>query len=452
MARTNVKRPAIRTHEGAKARVINPEQMLRRTLMSSLLFEKQFYEDGVEIADRMRQLVPLVDGRTVAGMAVEARTRMNLRHAPLFIVRQMAQYPDHKNFVAETLGTVIQRADELAEFLSMYSADRKGRKVLNKLAKQVQKGLARAFQKFDEYRLAKYNQANAIKLRDVLFLCHAKPLNEAQGALWKRLIEGKLAIPDTWEVAISACKTVEEKKAAWTRLISEKKLGAMAYIRNLRNMTKAGVDETLVRDGLVRLKTDRVLPYRFISAARYAPEFEPDLEKLMLRNTEAHPSLKGKTVLLIDVSGSMDATMSGKSEMTRIDAACGLAILLREIGEQVDVYTFSNNTVRVPARTGFALRDAIDKSQGHGGTMLGKAIQDVGAKMTANDRLIVISDEQSQDTVGDPKAKSAYMINVASYRNGVGYGKWVHVDGFSESLVTFIIEYEKSLEINDNDR
>jgi hypothetical protein len=54
----------------------------------------------------------------------------------------------------------------------------------------------------------------------------------------------------------------------------------------------------------------------------------------------------------------------------------------------------------------------------------------------------VITDEQSHDAVPDPVAPLAYMINVASYRNGVGYGRWVHIDGFSEQVLRFIAEYE----------
>ena len=37
------------------------------------------------------------------------------------------------------------------------------------------------------------------------------------------------------------------------------------------------------------------------------------------------------------------------------------------------------------------------------------------------DRLIVITDEQSHDSVPAPRGKG-YVINVASNRNGVGYG------------------------------
>ena len=60
----------------------------------------------------------------------------------------------------------------------------------------------------------------------------------------------------------------------------------------------------------------------------------------------------------------------------------------------------------------------------------------------AHDRLIVVTDEQSHDRVPQPVAKRSYMINVGSYRNGVGYGPWTHIDGFSEAVIRFIAEVE----------
>jgi hypothetical protein len=36
------------------------------------------------------------------------------------------------------------------------------------------------------------------------------------------------------------------------------------------------------------------------------------------------------------------------------------------------------------------------------------------------------------------------MINVASNRNGVGYGQWTHIDGFSEAVVEYIAELEQA--------
>ncbi len=282
-------KPRPRTHEGARARVITPEQTLRRSVLSCMLWEGEFYEDGVQIAGRIHELVPQVEAEKVAALAVEARERMKLRHAPLLLVREMARYPTHRALVAETLERVIQRADELSEFVAIYWA--MGRQPLSA---QVKKGLAAAFGKFDEYALAKYDRAGAVRLRDVLFLCHARPVDEAQAALWKRLVDNQLATPDTWEVALSAAGRGDApegdrevaKRDVWERLLTDRKLGALALLRNLRNLRQAGVSEDLVLAALAAMKTDRVLPFRFLAAARNAPQWEQPLEFAMFRALE----------------------------------------------------------------------------------------------------------------------------------------------------------------------
>jgi 60 kDa SS-A/Ro ribonucleoprotein len=431
-----------RTHEDAPARNISTELQLRRSVLACLLWEAQFYEDGVEIAGRIAELVPKVAAEKVAGLAVEAREQMKLRHAPLLLVREMARHKTHRALVADMLARVIQRADELAEFVAIYWKD--GRVPLSG---QVKKGLAAAFPKFDEYALAKYDRSGPIKLRDVLFLCHAKPRNDAQAGVWKKLIWGRLNPPDTWEVALSASgeqggERGADKREAWQRLLSENKLGALALLRNLRNMREAGVEEDRVLSALRSMNVARVLPFRFLAAARYAPQWEEALEQAMLKCVAEQEKLAGKTIVLVDISGSMTAPLSRRSEMLRTDAAYGLAVLLREIGEKVGVYSFSDELVEVPARRGFALRDAIDISQRHNSTQLGKAVEGLNRK-EKYDRLIVITDEQAHDTVPGPKGKG-YVINVGSYKNGVGYGKWTHIDGWSESVVEYVRTLEET--------
>lgn len=423
-----------RTHEGGPAKNISPMLQLRRSVMACLLWEGEFYEDGVAIAGRIQELVPKVEPELVAAVAIEARGKMKLRHAPLLLVREMARHKEHRALVAATLEQVIQRADELAEFVAIYWKDGK-----TPLSAQVKKGLARAFQKFDEYHLAKYDRSGPIRLRDVLFLCHAKPRDAEQAALWKRLIEEQLAIPDTWEVALSSG---ENKRDAWERLLRERRLGALALLRNLRNMKEADVDEALVLAALEAADTSRVLPFRFLAAARHVPQWEEPIERAMLSALAGQEKLPGRTVLLVDVSGSMTSPLSHRSEMLRTDAAYGLAVLLREICRKVSVYTFSNELAEVPPRRGFALRDALDASQSHSGTYLGKAL---GAIREKYDRIIVITDEQAHDRVPGPR-NTGYVVNVASNKNGVGYGAWTHVDGWSEAVVEYIRTFERAPE------
>ena len=427
------------TREGAPAKAFAPADELKRTLMNCLLWEDQFYEEGVSIADRIKQLVPRVEPERVAALAITAREDMKLRHAPLLVLREMARHATHRGLVADTLARVIQRPDEMTELLAIYWADALGPMQQRKkqpISAQIKKGLARAVTKFDAYQLAKYDRDGAVRIRDVLFLVHAKPKDAEQEKVWKQLVEGELSAPDTWEVSLS---TGSDKRETFERLIAEKKLGGLALLHNLRLMQKAEVPRETIAGAIEAMRVDRILPYRFITAARYAPDFEPELESAMLKSIKDHARLKGRTRLLIDVSGSMDAALSRQSEMTRLEAACGLAILAREICEKVEIFTFSNDVAKIPPRRGFALRDAIVGSQPHAGTYLGKAVKQVDLR---GDRLIVFTDEQSHDKVESPLGL-AYMINVASNQHGVGNGPWRRVDGFSEAVIAWIVASEE---------
>lgn len=428
-----------RTHEGAPAARLSDEQALRRSVLACLLWEREFYEDGEKIAARILRLAGNVPAATLAALSIEARTEMNLRHVPLLLLSALARQGAGSSLVSDTIERVIQRADELSEFLVIH-AKANGvtpDKVKPKLSAQMKKGLARAFGRFDEYQLAKYDRAGAVRLRDVLFLVHAKPKDEAQEALWKRLVAGELTVPDTWEVALSGGA---DKRETFERLIREGKLGYLALLRNLRNMAQAGCDETLVREAIVARKggADRVLPFRYVAAARAAPQFEPALDQALSEAVLRMPVLPGKTAILVDVSGSMDYPLSSKSDMKRIDAAAALASVIH--GDR-RVFTFSHQVVEVPPRLGMAGVDAIVRSQPHGGTYLGAAVAAINAQVP-HDRLIVVTDEQSHDPVPDPVAKRAYMVNVASNQNGVGYGNWTRITGFSESIIRFIVESE----------
>lgn len=441
MGTINVKSKNLReTHEGAMAHPINKLQELRRSVMACLLWEKSFYESGEDIADRIARLInEIPDNEKIMGMASEARNKMHLRHVPLLIARELARKGAK---IASLLEDIIQRPDELCEFLAIYWKDKR-----QTLAAQVKKGLAGAFRKFGEYSFAKYNRDTEVKLRDVLFLSHAKPKNKEQAEIWKRLIDGTLETPDTWETSLSAGS---DKKETWERLIREEKLGDLAVIRNLRNMEQVDVDESLIKQAINNMKSGKVLPFRFIAAARYAPGFEPELEQAMMRTLASTEPLPYKIILVVDVSGSMDEPMSIKSEMDRLDAACGLAMILREVAEDIRVFTFSSDLVVVPSRHGFALRDAIVNSQRHMQTYLGRALEEIHSKNIDHDIMIVISDEQVHQSIFAPgpaipmPQKKGYMINIASNQNGVGYGQWIHLDGFSEAIVDYVREYEKA--------
>lgn len=417
------------TYEGAPAKFISPKMQLRRSVLSCLLWEKEFYEDGNDIAKRILDLAKSVDTDTVSALAVEARNVHGLRHVPLLLLTDLIRRGG--SGVGDAVCETIRRADEMAELVSIYWKDGK-----KPISKQMKVGLAKSFAKFSEYQLAKYDKEGPVRLRDVLFLSHPKPKDEAQAELFKRVAQRNLVMPDTWEVSLSGGGN---KRDTFERLISEGKLGYLALLRNLRNMMEAGCDKSLVSDAIIARKgAELVFPFRYVAAARACPQLEPVIDQALCEAVASGPRLNGTTAVLVDVSGSMDTLLSAKSDMKRIDAAAALSSV---VNGDVRVFSFSHDVVEVPPRRGMAGVDAVIRSQVHGGTYLGAAVSLINQQIS-HDRLIVITDEQSHDRVPDPIAKNAYMINVASAKNGVGYGRWTHIDGFSESVIRFIHEYE----------
>jgi len=475
MASTNKKPPVqyTETHGGAVVKNISKaDELLRRSVLANMLWEDLFYEDGVAVVDRIKELIPKVKSQSVAELAIEARNIWKLRHVPLLLIREMARLNTHKHLVARTLEQVIQRPDELGEFLKLYWKDKK-----EPISAQVKKGLAAAFTKFDAYQLAKWSKDSAdIKLRDVLFLTHAKPLTGTKGftkamrkgkapypndkgsQLFKGLVEDSLPVPETWETLLSAGN---DKKESWEKLLKENKLPAFALIKNLRNMESANVDRNLISESMSKMKTDRILPFRFIIAAKHAPRYEGDLEKALYKAMQDRTKLPGKTILIIDVSGSMyGGKIARYAEGDRVTVASSLAVLVREGCDNPVIYVTGGNdrtrihkTQIVPSRRGFGLSDYIYNTQeplGGGGIFLKQVMDYVYDKEKSADRIIVITDEQdcgvgSEDSPDRARAfgKYNYIINVSSEKNGIGYGKWTHISGWSESVLDYIQVYEE---------
>lgn len=453
--RTNLKQsqPTARTFEGAPSPTTSATEQLRRSVMANMLFEDQFYEDGVTSANRIRDLmmkVPLADAHTIA---VEAREKMKLRHVPLLIAREALR--NHKGRrVGDLIFDVIQRPDEMGELFALYRQDGKGEPA------QLKIGLARAIKKFSEYQLAKWDTSSAaFSLRDVLFLTHARPkaadpkvpytrkerkdkteyvlIDDEK--LFERIVKDELASPETWENKLSRG---EDKKTTFENLLKSGKLGALALLRNLRNMIEAKVPEDLIRTGLAKMKTERVLPFRFITAAKYAPRLEDALEEAMLRCTASLEKLPGRTAIVVDHSLSMDAKVSAKSEISRYDAATALAIVARELGDRTRVFTFSNRLIEVAPRRGFALRAAMNEVRDPQGTYLGAAVRKIYEVFPECNRMIVITDEQSADRPPHPQG-TGYIVNVGGYQQGIGYGPWVTINGWSEAILDYIRAYEQ---------
>ena len=441
------------THEGARAVHIDPLAQLERSVMSCLLWESEFYEDGLTIGQRIADLVKQVPAADVARVAIQAKEDMRLRHIPLLLARELMRSKEGRALAREVLPRVIVRPDDITEFLSIYWKDNKE----EPLAKQVKRHLGESFRRFDEYRLAKYNGGQkAVKLRDALRITRPKPADEAQAELWRKLVKGELATPDTWEVSLSKGG---DKKETFERLMAERKLGALAFLRNLRNMHQAGIAKETIAAYAQSVRIDRILPFQFVAAAKAVPAWEGIVEEMMLRCLAAQPKLPGKTVLVVDTSGSMMDRLSAKSEMSRMDVAAALAILARELCEEPVIYCTAGDdcrrvhaTMLIPSRRGFALSDYVTGHEvrgkiGGGGIFLAQCMAHIKAEQKTADRVIVLTDEQDCDTKLNPETADAfgvrnYLINIASAKNGIGYRKWLHIDGWSDKVLDYIAKHE----------
>lgn len=147
--------PGFTTHEGAPAVRENAEKELTRAVSACMLFEDTFYESGNALAARIADLCKHVSIPFLCALAKRARTDLKLRHAPLFLCVQLLAKPGtavERNMIGETIAETIQRADELAEVFALYWKDGK-----KSVPRQLKAGVAKAFRKFDEYHLAKWN-------------------------------------------------------------------------------------------------------------------------------------------------------------------------------------------------------------------------------------------------------------------------------------------------------
>lgn len=437
---------------GALAAKQSNVALLRRAVLANLLWEDVAYMDGISVADEIKRLIPLCPASDVYNIALEARLMQKLRHTPLFIAVEMCKYPEHKLFVKDLLPRIITRADMLTDFLAIYWKDSK-----KPICNQAKKGLALAFHNFNEYKLAKYDRNAAIKLRDVMFLVHAKPRNDYEKELFNKVANRILTTPETWEVLLSRG---EDKKATWTKLIQEGKIGGLAMLRNIANMQKASVDRKIIQQGLSALKSSMLLPLDFWKAARMNPVFERDIEDAMINSYANLPKLKGKTLFIVDVSGSMRARVSAKSDFTRYDAACAMAMLAANQCEDYEIvctagndctYTGAHEHIPYPQK-GFGIFgqiQATNKNIGGGGIFIRQCLEWCNDKFKGQkfDRIIVFSDSQDcdpQKLLPKPFGKHNYIVDISAHTRGVNYKSvWTaEISGWSEHFLTYIAALE----------
>ena len=242
--------PVTLNHEGEVAFSLSTEMELYTAVVTSFMNDT-FYERIDQRVMRIADLVRKCNPRFVAQLAVYARCEMNLRSVPLLLVVELARCHSGDDLVSRTIEKVVLRADDIMELLSCYQwrnsqgAEDKKSKRLSRLSHQIQVGLQKAFNRFDEYQFAKYyHRGRAVTLRDALFIVHPKAKDDAQQLLFDKIASDTLATPYTWETELSALgrqhfETEEDRQEAfaskWEELIGSGKLGYMAMLRNLRN-------------------------------------------------------------------------------------------------------------------------------------------------------------------------------------------------------------------------
>jgi len=430
--------------------------LLRRAVLANLLWEDVAYMDGKSVAAEIKRLIPLCKAEDVYNLTREARLLQKLRHTPLFLAVEMCKYPETRNYVDKLLPEIITRADMLTDFVAIYWKENgKGASICNK----AKKGLADAFHNFNEYKLAKYDRDAEIKLRDVMFLCHPKPTNQYEENLFKKVADRALAIPDTWEVALSAGK---DKKTTWERLITENKLGGKATLMNLRNMKEASVEKKIINEALTNLNGTMLLPLDFLKAARFAPEFDSQISDAMVESYKKLPKLPGRTLFIVDVSGSMGSTTSSGSVFNRMDQACAMAMLAANQCEDFELMATAGNDgtckqaskwIQYPKK-GFDIIKQIEdtrSSVGYGGIFTRQCLEwahDQKWYGKGFDRVIIFSDSQDCDRYNSalpkPFGKYNYICDVSAHTKGVNYrGVWTaEISGWSEHFLTYIAAYE----------
>ena len=427
-------------------------QTLRRAVLANLLWENIAYMDGKTVSKEIARLIPLCPAHEVFNIALEARRDQKLRHTPLFVAREMCRYPEHNKLVSELLPLIITRADMLTDFVAIYWKDGK-----QPLTNQAKKGLANAFYNFNEYKFAKYDRNSAIKLRDVMFMVHPTPRNNYDEYLFKKIANRTLNTPDTWEVALS---TGADKKETWTRLINEGKIGGLAMLRNLNNMKKADVEHEVIVKGLETLKSSMLLPLDYLKANAVAPEFSRYIEDAMIKSYENLPKLPGKTLFIIDVSGSMGTANSQHSTFSRMDHACAMAMLAANQCESYKLVATAGDDyrrigdhehIKYPSKGFDLVRQVMDTRDniGWGGIFTRQCLEWCREQFKDEefDRIIIFSDSQDCDLVKklpEPFGKHNYICDVSAHTKGINYkGVWdAEISGFSDKFITFIAAYE----------
>lgn len=339
---------------GGQAYKQSDELALVSLLLTSFVNE-QFYRGAQSTLDDLRKLVTKVkDKEFVAKAAIYARDKFGMRSISHAVACELASQLNGAEWGKDFYNKVVVRVDDMTEILSYYLAY-KTSKDSPKFPNSLKKGFAKAFDKFDGYQLAKYKGENkTVKLVDVVNLVHPVPTVRNSEAL-NALIKGELKSSDTWESKLSKAGQMAEseedlsqlKADAWNDLISSRKIGYFALLRNLRNIITQSPQSIKVACEMLcderLIKNSRVLPFRFSTAFEEISKLDSSkdvrevliaIDKALEISVQNVPKFDGETLVVMDVSGSMQGKAS------EIASLFG-AVLAK--ANNCDVMTFATN-------------------------------------------------------------------------------------------------------------
>ena len=327
--------------DGFPAYKMQDKEQLVTAVLTTMFGEPKFYGSTDEDIFVLATVICGEEPSFVAKLACYARNVANMRSVSHVLACIIAH--EAHEYTRAVIRNIIVRPDDITEIMACYK-QMYGKPFPNALKREI----AEQIQRFDEYALAKYNSRGmSMKLRDVLRITHPTPKDEKTEALFRKVLDDTLETPYTWETELSEKGNTKE---VWDELISSGKVGYMALLRNLRNIVKCGADIAPVLKVLSdpeRVKKSRQLPFRFFSAYRMleqenlmTPEIHRALENALTVSVENLDTVPGRTLIAVDVSGSMGSCISRKSTVMCSEIAGLLGAMSSRICEDAAVCYF----------------------------------------------------------------------------------------------------------------
>ncbi|MBR2836648.1 MAG: TROVE domain-containing protein [Coriobacteriales bacterium] len=326
---------------GYVAYAMPEKEHLVTAVLATMFGEPKYYESTDEDIIRLATDCAHNDPAFLFKLACYARNVGNMRSASHVLTAVIAR--EASQFTRATIRDVVLRPDDITEIMSCYKG-LYGKPFPNAMKREV----ASVLQQFDEYQIAKYNGGNkSLKFRDVLRITHPVPKTKETELLFHKILSDELETPYTWEVELS---TRGNTKEVWDELILSGKVGYMALLRNLRNIVKSGADVTPVLERLSdpdQVRKSRQLPFRFYSAYRalsteglMTGEIHRALENALTASLDNMEPILGRTLVAVDVSGSMSSRISSNSDVRCCDIASLFGAMSSRLCEDATVCYF----------------------------------------------------------------------------------------------------------------